>query len=207
MDGPISPAEIQACPFRIATLFRHSPQHMITFRPLVAQDAQILGRYFLGLSDDTKQLYGPHPFDQAAADVLCAQIDYADTIRMIATIGTGAQEQVIAYFILILGATETEQERYRRVGIPLDPKTDCTLAPSVADAFQSQHVGSALMRHLILVARRLRRQRMLLLGGTYATNHRAIHFYQKHGFRQVGTFVRPGEVHSYDMLLELSSIE
>jgi GNAT superfamily N-acetyltransferase len=173
----------------------------------VPQDAQILGQYFLGLSDATQQLYGPHPFDQATADALCAQIDYADTIRLIATIGAGDGEQVIAYFILILGAREEEQERYNSLGLPLDSRTDCTLAPSVADAFQNQGVGSAMMRHLILVARRLGRRRMVLFGGTYATNHRAIHFYQKYGFGKVGTFEHPQGVYNHDMLLELASIE
>jgi ribosomal protein S18 acetylase RimI-like enzyme len=44
---------------------------------------------------------------------------------------------------------------------------------------------------------------MVLFGGTYATNHRAIHFYKKHGFRTVGTFERPDGRSSYNMLLEL----
>ena len=203
MDSPITATEIQAHPSRIATSFRHTAQHLITFRPLGAHDAQILGQYFRWLSAETKRRFGPHPFDQATANSLCAQTNYGDTIRMIATVGTNAPEKVIAYFILLLGATEAEQERYRRVGIPLDPETDCTVAPSVADALQNQHIGSPLMCHLIRVARRLRRTRMLLLGGTQATNYRAIHFYQKHGFRMVGTFERPAGINNYDMLLEL----
>jgi GNAT superfamily N-acetyltransferase len=168
----------------------------------MADDASILGQTFLGLSDDTKVDFGPHPFDQATADALCAN-DYANTIRLIATIGENAQETVIAYFIFILGLRDAELERFGRVGNPLDPRTVCTVAPSVADDFQNQGVGSRLMLHLIWVARRLGRKRMVLFGGTYATNHRAVHFYEKHGFRTVGTFERPDARSSYNMLLEL----
>jgi GNAT superfamily N-acetyltransferase len=170
---------------------------------MAADDKHILGAYFLGLSTETKRRYGPHPFDQTTADRLCAHIDYAHTIRMIATIGTGAHEKVIAYFILILGTTDSDREHYRRVAILLGPETDCTVAPSVADAFQNQGVGSPLMRHLIRVAQRLGRKRMVLLLGTQATNHHAIHFYEKHGFRIVGTFEQPPGRNNYDMLLEL----
>jgi GNAT superfamily N-acetyltransferase len=172
----------------------------------VASDAQTLGQYFLGLSGEARRFFGPHPLDQATADLLCAQIDYTDTIRMLATAGTGAEgaaEQVVAYFILQLGVTGDERDRYHGVGISLDPQTDCTVAPSVADAFQSQDVGSLLMAHLIQIARRLGRKRMVLLGGTQAANHRAIHFYHKHGFRTIGTFEWPAGCNNYDMLLEL----
>jgi GNAT superfamily N-acetyltransferase len=122
---------------------------------------------------------------------------------MIATIGTGAKEKVIAYFIFILGTTDSDQKHYQQVGITLDPATDCTVAPSVADAFQNQGVGSPLMRHLIRVARRLGRKRMLLLYGVQSTNLRAVHFYQKHGFRQVGTFEHPAGQFNHDMILDL----
>ncbi len=202
MNGPITLAEIRENPLRITASFRHSPQHSITFRPLMAEDAPILGQYFLGLSDDTKADFGPHPFDQATADALCAN-DHANTIRLIATIGENAQETVIAYFIFMLGLRDAELERFGRVGIPLDPRTVCTVAPSVAHGFQNEGVGSRLMLHLIQVARRLGRKRMVLFGGTYTTNQRAIHFYQKHGFRKVGTFEHPAGRFSYDMLLEL----
>ena len=36
-----------------------------------------------------------------------------------------------------------------------------------------------------------------------ATNHRAIHFYQKHGFRKVGTFEHPAGQFNHDMILDL----
>ena len=142
MNTAITPTEIQDQPSRIATSFHHASGHEITFRPLEADDAQILGEYFLSLSAKTKQRYGPHPFDQPTAERLCANIDYTQAIRLIATVGTGAQVKMIAYFILIFGTTKSDEAHYQGVGISLDPKSDCTVAPSVADAFQNQGIGA-----------------------------------------------------------------
>jgi len=205
MDTPISIAEIQAAPRCIAVPIQAASGLTMTFRPVEPQDSQILGQYFLGLSENTISLYGPHPFDQATADHLCATINYADTIRMIATIPAGMQEQVIAYFILQLSVFEGEIQRYAQAGISIDSQVDCLIAPSVADAFQSQGLGTPLMRHMFQVARRLGRKHMLLMGGVYEHNARAVHYYQKVGFKTVGTFVaswakgRP----SYDMYVDL----
>ena len=122
---------------------------------------------------------------------------------MIATIGDEVAETIVAYIIFILGVRDAELERFWQAGIALDPQTVCTVAPSVADAHQGQRLGSRLMLHLINVARRLGRRRMVLFGGVYATNQRAIHFYDKHGFHTVGAFARVDGRISYDMLLEL----
>ncbi|MBN1873759.1 MAG: GNAT family N-acetyltransferase [Anaerolineae bacterium] len=208
MNDLVTIKEIQEDPLRIATLcYLPVPgdgrdKTLVTFRPLLARDARRLGQYFLGLSDETRRRYGPHPFDQATADMLCAELNYAQTLRMLATLDLEEAEQVIAYFILVLGVLERDAARYARLAIPLAPDTDCTLAPSVADAFQSRGLGSLMMEHLIRVAVRLGRKRMVLMGGTQATNARAIHFYQKHGFRKVGEFEKPPGFNNYDMILE-----
>ena len=173
----------------------------ITLRPVITQDAGILGGYFLSLSEQTKSTFGPHPFDQPTADKFCAEINPADTIRFIGLIPKGTQEQVIAYFILQMGVPEHELTRYQQAGIILDPQTDCLVAPSVADSFQNQGIGTIMMRHVFRSARSLERLRIVLMGGVYVTNERAVHFYRKMGFVTVGTFIPPwpdGDL-SYDM--------
>lgn len=205
MNHSIAVAEINVDPLRIATTLQAPSGLPFNFRPLTAPDHHILGEYFLGLSEQTKALYGPHPFDQATADKLCAEINYADTIRFIATLPAEGQEQVIAYFILMLGLTPGEMERYPKAGIAVDPKLDCLIAPCVADAYQSQGLGSPCMRHMISVARRLGRRYFLLMGGVYAHNERAVHFYQKTGFQMVAPFTPTwaGGRLSYDMYVAL----
>ena len=201
---PLTPADIQAHPRCIAGSVRLATGQIATLRPLEKGDSAILGAYFLGLSEDTKRRYGPHPFDQATADQFCANIQDGDTIRMLATIPQGEQEQVLAYFIFVLGTGEAEGKRYAALGIALDPALDCTLAPSVADAYQNTGLGSLLMRQVKEIASALGRRWMVLMGGVFVTNERAVHFYEKHGFRKVGGFENSPGLHSYDMILELS---
>ncbi|MCL5995073.1 MAG: GNAT family N-acetyltransferase [Chloroflexi bacterium] len=175
----------------------------VVLRPLAAGDVQMLGDYFLSLTAETRRRYGPHPFDRKTAEQICSSVDLTDTLRMLAIIHGDGGERVIAYFILILGIRDDDALRYAQLGIPLDARTDCTLAPSVADEYQSKGLGSLVMRHLLDVARKLGRKRMVLWGGTQATNDRAIHFYHKHGFHTVGQFEEPPGFNNYDMILSL----
>jgi GNAT superfamily N-acetyltransferase len=194
---------LQTDPRSVAITFPIPSGLPVTFRLLEASDAPILGDYFVGLSEDTKRRYGPHPFDQVTADQLCAGINYADTMRWVVTLPVGGTEQVIAYFLLVPGTGQSEQQRYAALGIPLDSAQDCTLAPSVADAYQNTGLGSRLMPHLKGVARGLGFRRMVLMGGVFVYNERAVHFYEKHGFRKVGGFEHTSGMPSYDMIMEL----
>ena len=201
-DAAISPESLRSNPMLVAATLSHHGAPVL-FRPVLPGDATILGDYFLNLTDRTKRRYGPHRFDRETAEELVATTDPAHTLRMIATIPNGATEQVIAYIILILGIREDDAARYKTLNIPLLADTDCTLAPSVADVYQSKGLGSVLLKHLILVAKRLGRSRMVLWGGTQATNDRAIHYYHKHGFRTVGEFQEPPGSNNYDMIMDL----
>lgn len=171
----------------------------MTLRPLCAEDAARLGEYFLGLSADTRARYGPHPFDQATADAICAALDPTDMLRMIGT--TGQEERIVAYVLLKRGAWPSDRERYAKLGIPLEPETVSALAPSVADEYQNQGVGGLLVEHVLGIARGLGQRQVVLWGGVQATNARGIHFYTKWGFRKVGEFFT--DKNNHDMILEL----
>ena len=172
-------------------------------RPLRKDDAPQLGAYFLGLSPETIRVYGPHPFDQATADRLCADLDSAHTLRMLGIVERAGHEQIIAYFIVHFGVYESDAKRYQQRSMPLDGALDCELAPSVADADQSTGVGSLVMGHLLPLLRRVGRQRLVLVGGVRAENVRAIHFYEKFGFCKVGEFKTRGDVDNFDMIADL----
>jgi diamine N-acetyltransferase len=169
----------------------------LTVRPLAATDTLRLGAYFVGLSAATRRRFGPHPLDAATAVRLCASLNPAQVLRMVATIGD--EEAIVAYLILLLGVTEHEQARYAMAGLSLDPALDCTVAPSVADAYQNLGIGSPCLGALIHIARDLGRRVMVLLGGVQATNERAVHVYRKHGFETVGSFEYPAGVVNIDM--------
>jgi diamine N-acetyltransferase len=174
----------------------------VIFRPLRAGDGARLGAYFEGLGAETRRRFGPHPLDTATAHALCNAIDPTQTLRMVATLGDGTHGEapVIAYFILVMGVTQWELARYAEAGITLDPALECTVAPSVADAYQSQGIGSPCMVALLEVAQQLGRRWMVLMGGVQATNVRAVHFYRKHGFVTIREFEEPPGVMNYDMV-------
>ena len=198
----LSPQDIQADPGCVTAHLTLPSGLQVTFRPLTPSDSAALGRYFVGLSEKTTSLYGPHPFNQETADRLCAEINYAEIIRFVAALTDGS---LIAYFILQLNVPEGEQQRYQARGVILDPQAGCLVAPSVADSYQSQGIGSPLMLHVQQVARRLGKKHMLLMGGVYDHNARARHFYQKTGFQAIGTFTSPGPAQrtSHDMYVNL----
>jgi GNAT superfamily N-acetyltransferase len=199
------PADIQADPQCISAQVTNPTGLPLTIRPLQPEDRYILGVYFLGLSEETKSWYGPHPFDQPTADRLCADIDYTQIIRLIGILPQAGDEQVVAYFILHLGIYPDEIERYARQNLRLDPQIDCLVAPSITDAWQNHGLGTLVMRHTLDVAHRLGRRRVALMGGVFVANQRAVHFYRKMGFRTISTFAEPNrpERPSYDMYLEI----
>ena len=201
MADPITPADIHRDPSIVSETATLESGEEIRIRPVRRGDVEILARYFLQLSEQTRSLFAPHRLDYPTAERICLEIDYSATLRMIATLTRDGREEVIAYFILVLGVAKGERNRHIRHGIVPDPASACMLAPCVADAYQDRHVGSAVMRHVAAVAHRLGRTTMILMGGVLKSNPRAIHFYEKHGFRIVGEFRIDRD--SFDMLLPL----
>ena len=194
----IDPNAIDVQPDLVSSSEMLASGQRVDFRPLRADQTAELGAYFTGLSQAIRRVYGPHPFDQETADGFCAALDSAHTLRMLAWI----EEKIVAYFVVELGVRAGDRRRYDALGLALHDETDCTLAPSVADAYQSQGLGSLMMQHLLGLLPRLGRQRMLLWGGVRADNPRAVHFYTKFGFRRVGDF-EAGGTNNYDMTADL----
>ena len=196
-------ADLQREPRCVATEVRLRTGDDFLLRPLEAEDVELLGDYFEGLSEETITRYRPHEFDRETAEEICAELDRTRDLRMIALTLDEDEERMAAYFIVAWTAREGEMKRYAGYGIELDPRLDCTLAPSVADQWQDMGLGTLMLRHVLEVAALVGRRFMVLGGGTRAENERAIHFYAKHGFRKVGEF-EAADVNNYDMILELA---
>lgn len=177
----------------------------LCFRPLAPADAALLGGYFTGLSTATQDLYRPHEFTHAVAEDLCSRIEHDPTLRMVAVTQDRAPAEIAGYFLLNCEIADSDVQRYAGYGLALNERTDCRFAPSVADRYQNTGLGSLLMPPCLAVAQRLGYQRLILLGGVYMTNARAVRFYTKNGFRQVGAFSLRGHgPDSFDMILTLN---
>lgn len=175
----------------------------LLIRPLQAEDAERLGVYFAGLSPESRSRYGPHAFDQETADAICANLEPHAMLRFVGVLSSEAEGDFVAYVLLRDGVLKGDSERYEKLGIPLHPETDCTLAPSVRDGYQNRGVGSLMMNHVLDSAKRLGYRRVVLWGGVQSTNLRAVHLYQKFGFVKVGEFYNGKD--NDDMILDLSS--
>jgi len=175
-----------------------------TVRPLEASDVEPLTAYFLSLSPDTRSRYGPHPFDRATAERFCASINNDIVVRFIAVLNDGGPEpEIVGYMILSRELWPDDQKRY---GGRLRQGECACFAPSIADAYQDQGVGTQIARHVLASAREMGIRQVILMGGVFAGNDRARHFYAKLGFREMGDFwlhIQGQDFFSYDMMLEL----
>ncbi len=196
-----APGSAEAQPDFLTTSVTLQSGEQITMRPMRPDDVAQFTEYLTGLLPPSRRRFGPHLHDQATAEAICAALDPNDILRMIATVPHNGGERIISYILLKHGVLDGDQKRYEALGIPLHPDTDSTLAPSVADDYQNQGVGSLMMGHLIQSAKKLGRQRIVLWCGVAEANSRAVHFYTKWGFRKVGEF-DTGE-NNYDMILDL----
>jgi len=156
-----------------------------------------LTEYLQRLSTETKSKFGPHPFDKESVLKF-----YENENLHAGYIASEVETQkIIAYAIIKPGYLEHDSFRLQAYGLKLSAVTDCTFAPSVADAWQSQGVGESLFRFILKALHSTEIKRIILWGGVQSTNEKAVNFYKKHGFRKLGEFEYNGP--NYDMIMEI----
>ncbi|RIV24057.1 GNAT family N-acetyltransferase [Fibrisoma montanum] len=175
---------------------------VLTIRLLQPTDAATLYNYLSGLSEQSKSYFGPHPFDEATAQLICDTLDPTHTLRLIASRQTG---DVVAYMLLLLGVLPDDLARLQAVKYPIQLDKAGTVAPSVADVYQSRKLGSLMLEHLLETGRSLGKSQVVLWGGVQKRNQKAVNFYTKFGFMPVGSFWR-GDIDNYDMVLTLDDL-
>ena len=190
-----------------AVRFQHPGEGELVLRPLVASDADAFGRYLEDLGAESRRRFGPHPHTMDEARRRCEALPTDSAIRYLVFRDQEGPAKVLGYFIIYPAVRPSEVKRYEGYGIALSSDTDCTFAPSIADACQGKGVGSAVMRILIEAIRELGFRRVVLSGGAQATNDQAIGYYSKFGFRKVGSFETVTELHGRldndDMMMTL----
>lgn len=153
-----------------------------------------LETYLCNLGNNTRSYFGPHAFDTASL------IRFYEDPKNEAYIAT-EENRIIAYAILRQGFLQHDAPRLSSYGVNLNPDTDASFAPSVADDWQGRGLGRELFSYIINDLRGGNVTRLILWGGVQTANQRAIRYYQQLGFRTLGYF----EYHGWnaDMVYEI----
>jgi diamine N-acetyltransferase len=175
---------------------------VVTFRPLMPDDADRLAVFLGELSAESRRLSTFDGYDQAAAKELCDAIGRYDKLRFV--LEEESSGRIVGILELSLGLPDGDIQRYQKAGVALEEDTDIRFGPTLADDYQGSGVGTAVFPLVIDVARALGKKRIILWGGVLSDNSRAIHYYEKHGFKPMGGFTGPDGRESLDMMLVLN---
>ncbi|MFD4690892.1 GNAT family N-acetyltransferase [Streptomyces sp. NPDC058463] len=192
--------EIADDPLILTHRLRLSGGSEVVFRPLVHADAERLGSFLAGLSAQSRQFSTQDGHDLAGARKLCDAIARYDKLRLV--LEEVRSGRIVGLFEFSLDLHPTDIARYGAAEIRLTT-TDCRFGPTLADDHQGAGVGTQVFPLVADTARRLGKRRVILWGGVHTDNSRAIRYYEKNGFRPVGSFTGADGVQSLDMILDL----
>jgi diamine N-acetyltransferase len=169
----------------------------ILLQRLTTDDFEELLNYLQHLSQETKQRFGPHGFDEKSITEI-----YSESENVTGYIAREAETSaIIAYSILKIGFLEHDSFRLQSYGLIPWPETDSTFAPSVADEWQGQGIGNSLFKFILSDLKTKGIRRIILWGGVQCDNTRAVNYYLKNGFTILGQFEYNGL--NYDMIFEI----
>jgi len=171
----------------------------VVMRPLMVEDSKSLAEFLDGLSEETRRLVDFKGNKEEISGKMIEAINRYDKQRLVIE---NSEHIIIGLMELSFGLPEDDVKRYAGYGIKLDEATDCRFGPSLADDYQGSGLGSKAFPLMADIARRFGKSRMILWGGVLADNTRAIHFYEKFGFINVGSFTDDRD-DLVDMMLSL----
>lgn len=178
-------------------LFQSKYEKTVRFQFFTIEQTTALSSYLNELNKVTKQGFAPHKFDEQS--ILALYEHPSAHIGFIAIeVSTGF---IIAYSVIHFGHLQHDTDRLKNYGLELNSNTDAAFAPSVADAWQSNGIGSAMFLFIKSSLQQFGIKRLFLRGGVQTGNEKAIEFYLKHEFIKLGEFHYNGS--NWDMSCEL----
>ena len=168
-------------------------------RLLKKSDKDPLYHYFQNLSPESRSRFGPHPFDQQTINRICEETDTSIHRYIAADESTSV---IVAYMLIQQGMIEADQQRYAQRNQFFNYDTTVTYAPSVADAWQSSGLGTAMIDMIENELKNRGISHIVLWGGVQATNLKAVNFYKKKGYQYITSFWYDNK-DNHDMIKEL----
>lgn len=140
---------------------------IVYFRPELATDTEMLWEMFSTLSKESLRFL-VMPFPRERIERWTSNIDYDRALPILAVVQQGKKTRVVA--TASLGFFEADAYKHKaEFGI------------TVHDDFQSKSLGTVLTEYMLSIAKKKRLRKVFLK--VVAENKRAIHVYQKCGFK------------------------
>ena len=193
-------AEIAEDPLRLTTQLDLPTGQRGTLRPLQPHDIPRLHEFYEGLGPRTRQFYDLPPELKKLAVAHCSEIAQYDKLRIVLDLPSGFG----GIFEFSLDLVPGDIERFRVQGIVLSPALDIRFGLCLGDALQGRGIATSVQPEMNRIALHLGAQRVILWGGVLASNTKAIGFYRRQGFKEVGPFVADDGQDCLDMLLTLT---
>ncbi len=153
------------------TIFTAKNRKLIRFRPKKSTDTELLWGMFSTLSEATVSNLVP-PFTRERIESWTSNMDPNYGVFIVAVIEEDGKDRIVGNASLKF----QPQEVFKHKG---------DFAITVHDEYQNLGIGTALLNHLIQIARNRELKKIVLTVNT--TNLRALHVYQKAGFQIEGT--------------------
>ena len=174
----------------------------VILRPLEHGDKNILAEFLNNLSEQTREYYTLDSYDESAAKEMCSAINKYDKLRFV--VAKKTTSKLIALFEFSFDIPESDKQRFQKYKLDLNSKIDCRMGPCISDEYQNQGIGSVVFPYLLDIAKKFGQKRLILWGGVFEKNKKAINFYTKNGFKRLGSFRDPESKKSIDMIIDIN---
>jgi len=171
----------------------------VTLRPLLATDVKLLTQFLLSLSKTTQESYILDSYDGKTASQMCEDINRYDKLRFVGLI----DEKIVGLFEFSMDLTKEDINRFNNYGIKLKQGEDCRFGPCISNNLQGTGIASILFPYIIKIAKILGQKRIILWGGVFSDNNRAIKYYKRNGFKKVGEFINNDGRECMDMIFNI----
>jgi len=142
----------------------------LEFRPKQSGDTEMLWKMFSTISDQSLSNLVP-PFTRERIESWTRNIDYDEVLAIVAVTEEKNEQKIVGSASLQFNPQETSKHK-------------AELSISVHDEYQNMGLGTAMLRHLLGIARMKKLRKVWLLVST--DNDRAVHVYKKAGFEIEG---------------------
>jgi putative acetyltransferase len=140
------------------------------FRPEQAADTEMLWKMFSTLSEKSVSNLAP-PFTRERIERWTSNIDYDKVLTIVAVIEEKNEQRIVGSASLSFDEREISKHK-------------AELGIAVHDDYQNVGIGTAMLKHLLDIARMKKLRKVWLLVDT--DNDRAVHIYKKAGFEIEG---------------------